>query len=285
MEPISALLAIAADYAEYAKNEPDAGKVEQVFLGATYGLYEYLKEQPYLQGVAEVSRLIGSNQQGEVDGKKIVDGLTKQFGGFVIGGSPAGAYSSLIAALERIGDPTNKDSRASPDLPMGVRGFVEAFNRYKSRLPYFNADLPEQLNLWGDPTKSGQGKPYEMVLPTRVSPVQFSEVDDLLVRLGSPVGMPDRKVDGVELDAFQYNRLLTIYGKELPSKDEILNVMRTPGFDLLNLDDQQKTVQRVHSRFMDAAKKTLISEDQALQAKIGEMSEARKAQGLFYKPD
>ena len=285
MEPISALLAIAADYAEYARHEPDAGKVEQVFLGATYGLYEYLKEQPYLQGVADVARLIGTNQQGDIDGKKIVDGLVKQFGGFVIGGSPAGAYSSLLAGIERLSDPTNRDTRASPDLPMGVRGFVEAFNRYKSRLPYFNQDLPEQLNLWGDPVLSGQGKPYEMVLPTRVSPVQFSEVDDALVRLGSPVGMPERKIDGVELDAAQYNRLLTIYGKELPSKQEILNVMRTPGFDLLNLDDQQKTVQRVHSRFIDIARKTLISEDPALQAKIGEMSEARKAQGLFYKPD
>jgi len=285
MEPVSALLAIAADYAEYARHEPDAGKVEQVFLGATYGLYEYLKEQPYLQGIAEVSRLIGSNQQGEIDGKKIVDGLVKQFGGFVIGGSPAGAYSSMIAGIERLSDPTNRDTRASPDLPMGVRGFVEAFNRYKSRLPYFNDSLPEQLNLWGDPIKSGQGKPYEMVLPTRVSPMQFSEVDDALVRMGSPVGMPERKIDGVELDAYQYNRLLTIYGKELPAKQELLNVMRTPGFDLLNLDDQQKTVQRVHSRFIDIARKTLIAEDLTLQTKIGEMSEARKAQGLFYKPD
>lgn len=285
MEPISALLAIAADYAEYAQHETDASKIEEVFLGATYGLYEYLKEQPYLQGVADVSRLIGSNQMGDIDGKKIVDGLAKQFGGFVIGGSPAGAYSSLIAGIERLSDPTNRDTRASPDLPMGVRGFVEAFNRYKSRLPYFNESLPEQLNLWGDPIKSGQGKAYEMVLPTRVSPVQFSEVDDALVRLGSPVGMPDRKIDGVELDAYQYNRLLTIYGKELPSKSEILKAMQDSGFDLLNLDDQQKTVQRVHSRFMDIAKKTLIQEDLTLQAKIGEMSEARKAQGLFYKPD
>lgn len=284
MEPISAFMAIAADYSEYAQRAENSSESAEVFLGAVMGMMEYFKEQPYMQGISDMGKMIAEAGEDEKS-KTAWKSLVKQYGGFVIGGSPAGAYSSLIAAMERIGDPTNKDSRASPDLPMGVRGFVEAFNRYKSRLPYFNADLPDQLNLWGDPTKSGQGKPYEMVLPTRVSPVQFSEVDDLLVRLGSPVGMPDRKVDGVELDAFQYNRLLTIYGKELPSKDEILNVMRTPGFDLLNLDDQQKTVQRVHSRFMDAAKKTLISEDPALQAKIGEMSEARKAQGLFYKPD
>jgi len=285
MEPVSALLAVAADYAEYAQHETDASKIEEVFLGGTYGLYEYLKEQPYLQGVAEVAKLLGTTQQGAVDGQKVVDGLVKQFGGFVIGGSPAGVYSSFLAGIERLSDPTNKDTRASPELPMGVRGFVEAFNKYKSRIPYFNADLPDTLNLWGDATKSGTGAAYEMVLPTRVTPQQFSEVDDLLVRMGSPIGMPERKVDGVEVNAFQYNRLLTIYGKELPSKQEILNIMQTPGFDLLSLDDQQKTVQRVHSKYMDAAKQQLKREDPALQAKIEEIAELRKANGLYYKPD
>ena len=285
MEPVSALMAIAADYAEYAQHETDASKIEEVFLGGTYGLYEYIKEQPYLQGVADVAKLIGTNQQGAVDGQKIVDGLVKQFGGFVIGGSPFGVYSSLLAGIERLSDPTNKDTRASPELPMGVRGFFEAYNKYKSRIPYFNADLPNTLNLWGDETKSGTGAAYELVLPTRVTPQQFSEVDDLLVRMGSPIGMPDRKIDGVEIDAFQYNRLLTIYGKELPSKDEILNIMQTPGFDLISLDDQQKTVQRVHSKYMDAAKNQLKAEDPTLQFKIDELKELKKANGLYYKPD
>ena len=285
MEPVSALLAISADYAEYAKHEPDASKVEQVFLGATYGLYEYLKEQPYLQGIADVAKLIGTNQQGGVDGKKIVDGLVKQFGGFAIGGSPAGAYSSLVAGIERMLDPTNRDTRANPDLPMGVRGFAEAFNKYRSRLPYFNEALPESLNLWGDPIKSGQGKPWEIVLPTKVSPAQFSEVDDALVRLGSPVGMPERKIDGVEMDSAQYNRLLTIYGKELPSRAAILDTIKTPGFDLMPLDDQQKTIQSVHSRYMDAARQQLKQEDSTLTSKTMELQELRKAQGLYYKPD
>lgn len=285
LEPMSALMAIASDYAEYARHEPDKGKVEQVFLGATYGLYEYLREQPYLQGVAEVSRLIGSNTQGQVDGQKIVDGLVKQFGGFVIGGSPMPGTSSLVASIERILDPTAKDVRASPELPMGVKGFVEAFNRYRSRLPYANEGLPDQLNLWGDPVKQGRGNWLEMVLPTRVSPDQFSDVDKALVAMGSPIGMPERKLDGVELDAKQYHRLLSIYGKETDAKNQIFEVIRSPGFALLALDDQQKTVQSVHSKFMQLAKQQLLAEDPQLQAKILDLQEMRKANGLYYKPD
>ena len=288
MDPMSGFLAIAADYSEYAQRETDDNKIEEVFLGGAFGLYEYLAEQPYLQGLADITKLLGlgkSGQDEDVTVKKAIDGLTAQFGSFVIGGSPAGAYSSLLAGIERLSDPTNRDTRASPDLPMGVRGFVEAFNKYKSRIPYFNADLPNNLNLWGDETKSGTGSAYEMVLPTRVTPQQFSEVDDLLVRMGSPIGMPDNKIDGVEIDAFQRNRLLTIYGKELPSKEAILTVMQMPGFDLLSLDDQQKTVQNTHSKYMAMATSQLKSESPQLQAKIDELKELKKSRGLFYKPD
>lgn len=282
MEPVSALLAIAADYAEYAQKEPDSGKIEEVFLGAGFGLMEFLKEQPYLQGVADLSRFL---QAAEGDkAKTFFNELAKQYGGFVIGGSPIGAYNSLVAGIERLYDPTVRDTRASPDLPLGVRGFVEAFNKYRSRLPSYSEGLPEALNLWGDPILAGQGKPYEMVLPTKVSPAQFTPVDDNLVRIGSPIGLPDRKLRGVELDAVQYNQLLTIYGKELPSKQAISDTFMAPGFNLLSLDEQQKTIQSVHSKYMDAAKKMLEQRDPGLQAKLMELEELRRANGIYYKP-
>jgi hypothetical protein len=124
----------------------------------------------------------------------------------------------------------------------------------------------------------------ELVLPTRVSPAQFSAVDDALVRIGSPVGMPDKKIDGVEMTAEQYNRLLFIYGKELPSKQGIMDAMMSPGFTLLSLDDQQRFVQSVHSKYTQEARDQLKREDPALQARIDELAQLRKANGLYYKP-
>lgn len=285
LEPVSAMLAIAADYAQYAKNEPDASKVEHVFMGTVFGTMEYLKEQPYLQGIGDIARLVQSSGGDQpFDMKRLMNQLAQQYGSAIIGGSPAGAYGSLIAGIERMVDPTNKDPKTNPDLPMGVRGFYEAFQRYRSRLPYANNDLPDQLNLWGDPVKSGEGKPWELILPTRVSREQFSEVDDKLWRLGSPVTMPSRKLQGVELDAYQYNQLLTIYGKELNAKDQLNMVFVSPGFDLLDRQSQQKFVQATHSKLMDAAKNLLVSRDPALQAKIFEIEELKRANGMYYKP-
>jgi len=286
MEPIGALLAISADYAQYARHEPDKGKIEQVFMGGVYGMYEYLKEQPYLQGVAEITKALGLGRTaGELDGEKAFNELTKQFSGFVIGGSPAGAYSSMVAGIERLNNPQAAGVRTDVDLPMGIRGFYEAFNKWRTRLPYGNESLPEQLNLWGDVVTQGQGNPMELVLPTKVSPDKFSAVDDLLLQIGSPIGMPDKKLNGIEMDDVQYNRLLFIYGKELNAQQEILDHMMNPGFDLLSLKDKQQSVQRVHSKLMGAAKLQLKDEFPGLSAKIEELDALRDANGLYYKPD
>lgn len=285
LDPASAAMAIAADYAEYAKHEPDATKVEQVFIGGAYGLLEYLKEQPYLQGIGDIARLIQSSSgENPVDVKQAINQIAKQYGSFVIGGSPAGAYNSLVASIERMIDPATKDPRMNPDLPMGVRGFYEAFNQWRGRLPYMNDDLPENLNLWGEPVKTGKGAAYELVLPTRVSPQQFSEVDDALWRMGSPIGMPARKIKDVELDAKQYNQLITIYAKELGAKEELASMISQPGFALLDRQTQQKTVQTVHNKLMDAARKMLIDRDPVLADKINLLEEKKVDQGMFYKP-
>jgi hypothetical protein len=297
MEPVAALMAIASNYAEYAKYEPDASKVEEVFMGAVYGMYEYMKEQPYLQGIADVGKLIGFDQNNKVDGEKIVNGLVKQFGGFIIGGSPMPGTTSLVASIDRLMDPTKKDTRADPNLPMGVRGFVESFNQYRSRLPEYSESMVEDLNLWGDAQKRSQGNPFELISPTKVSSEQFSEVDDLLVEIQSPIGVPDRKTsftvgqgDGamsttIELSPEQRNRLLTIYGKETDAKDAILQTMKMPGYDMLRLDDKQKIVQKVHSEYMNRAKRQLMMEYPEIQDKIIETKELQGERGIYYKPD
>lgn len=299
LEPIGALLAIASDYAEYAINEPDQGKVEQVFMGATYGLYEYWREQPQLQGAAEITKVLGlSHRGGDFDGEKVINELTKQLGNFAIGGSPLGAYGSFVASIERISDPTKSETRAEPGLPWGVRGFYEAFNKYRSRLPYFNAGLPESLNLWGDPVLTAHPnlvmRGLGLVLPTRVSPEQFSPVDDALLRLGrsfnavglsSPIGRPEKTLEGIELNDSQYNRLLIIYGKELDAKTQIMEEIMSPGFSRVSREDQQQTLQRVHSKLMEAAKMQLKTEDPDLRLKIEALNRSQEIPGLKFNLD
>jgi hypothetical protein len=287
LEPVSALMAIAADYAEYAKYEPDATKIEEVFLGGIFATYHYLSEQPYMQGVADVGKLVGDADSSKV--KAGINAIAKQYGGFVIGGTPMGAFNSLVAGIERLTDPTKKDVKADPDLPMAVKGFYEAFNNYRARLPYMNDSLPNDLNMWGDMKTDGQGKGYEMILPTRVSPEQFSPADDILVRLGGPIGVKSfNRIDGVELTGEQRNRFKEIYGKEimvggLGIKDTIVEMANNPGFSLLPLDAQQKNIKNIHELFTAAAKDQLIMEMPEISQRIEKLKANREAFGLYYK--
>lgn len=287
IEPVSALLAISADYAEYARYEPDAEKLEEVFLGGTFALYKYLSDQPYMQGVADIGALVGDADSGKV--KAGINALAKQFGGFAIGGSPLGAYNSMIAGIERLIDPTKKDTKADPELPLGVKGFYEGMNKYTSRLPYFNQSLPDDLNMWGDPRQEGQGKAYEMVLPTKVSPEQFSPADDVLVRLGSPLSVKSfAKVDGVELKPAERNRFKEIYGKEIVVggmgiKEAIVEMANTPGFELIPLDQQQENIKSLHEQYAKAAKQTLLMESPELVQRIEKLKANREAFGIYFK--
>lgn len=295
LEPIGALLAISSDYAEYAKYSDDDSAINEVFIGATFGLYSYLSEQPYLQGAADVVNLVlgRRNSAGDaVDGEKVINELAKQFGGFLIGGSPAGAYSSAVATIDRLLDPTNKDTRANPDLPIALRGFAEAFNKYRSRLLYFSNSMTEELNLWGDPVLRSHGNPFEAISPIKVSPSQFSDVDDMLWRMGSPISMPDRKINGVELTAEQMNRLKFIYGKELNAKDEMRKMMTSLGFESLPMyDDQnpgqskQGAVAALHSKLMTQARGMLVIQYPELQDKFDDLRELHLSRGRYAKPD
>lgn len=287
LDPMSGMLAIAADYAEYAKYEPDADKIEEVFLGGTFALYHYMSEQPYLQGISDLAKVIGSGD--EQGAKQALQTIGKQYGSFVIGGSPMGAYGSLVAGIERTIDPTKKDVKADPELPMGVRGFVEGFNRYQARLPYFNQSLPDDLNMWGEERTDGSGKVYEMFLPTRVSPEQFSEVDDVLVSLGSPLSIRSfDKIDGVELTAEERNEFKRTYGKEIFSggmnvKDAIVARAYDPAFAQLTLDKQQGVVKKVHEDYIDAAKMVMLQKSPDLVMRIEKLKSNREAFGLYYK--
>jgi hypothetical protein len=149
--------------------------------------------------------------------------------------------------------------------------------------------LPDDLNMWGEPKMQGQGKAYEMILPTRVSPEQFSPADDILVRLGGPIGVKSfERIDGVELTGEQRNRFKQIYGQEivvggLGIKDTIVEMANAPGFDLLPLDSQQKNIKHIHEMFTKAAKDKLLLESPDISQKIQKLKANREAFGLYYK--
>ena len=291
-EPLSAVLAMAADYTEYARYEDDEDEIAQVGMGALFGLYQYMGNSPFMQTLSGMVGAVGNqipNPRQVL--KDVINEITKAGTGYLIDGSPVGAWSSMQAQIERNVDGTRKDVTAHPDLPVGVKGFYEAFLRKRSRVPGLSADLPDRLNRWAEPElEVDPSSPWLGNLGIRTSTSKMQEVDRVLIALRMPLAMPPRAIEKngarVKLSTEQYNRLLTIYAKETiiegkGVQDAIVLKAKDPAFALRDLDDQQELIKDLDNDFMKRAREQLIREDINLQTKLDAEAFKKSSSGLY----
>jgi hypothetical protein len=290
LEPIATLLGIAATSGEYAQMTSGGTDLEKMAMGATLGVYQYLSEQPMLQGFSDISKVFSS---GSKDAPSIFYDLikksSKQISEFAIGGSPLGAHSSLVAAVERIVDPTRSNTMPSTmglkqDLiDPAVRGFYEAVNYYKSRNPLTSDSLPRMYDpLTGDVQKVAKGNLYEMFNPFKLSDGKFSPAHAVLVEYGVPMYIPDKKIEGIELSAGQYNRWIEIATQDgmLAKAVESLG-QSLQDLALVDLGKAQAVISKEISERYSIAKKVLIAEDPDLSDALRDVEQDKRDYGKY----
>lgn len=291
-EPLSAVLAMAADYTEYARYEDDEDEIAQVGLGALFGLYQYMGNSPFMQTLSGMVGAVGNQIPNPRQVMKdVINEITKAGTGYLIDGSPVGAWSSMQAQIERNVDGTRKDITAHPDLPVGVKGFYEAFLRKRSRVPGLSADLPNRLNRWAEPEMElDPSSPILGNLGIRTNTSKMQEVDRVLIALRMPLAMPQRAIEKngarVKLTTEQYNRMLTIYAKETVVggkrvQEALVARAKDPAFATLDLDQQQEIIKDLDNEFMKEARDRLISEDVNLQTKLEKEAFKKGSAGLY----
>lgn len=219
IDPMSGMLAMAADFSYYAQYSDDENELNALAMAATLGIAEYTLQNPFLQGVSELSGVLAADNPadavsriGELLGQKVTEA----------GLATIPTVSAMGAAVERKMDTTKRSTMLPAgtsdipgfgdmditDLPAPMRGFYTALARAKARNPIFSEDVPPQYNLWGEERKEGDGTMFEFFSPIRVKDTKYSPVDVELLELGDGPGMPSKKIDGVLLNRDQYNELL-----------------------------------------------------------------------------
>jgi len=217
-DPLSALLAMGADMAEYSRYGDEAGMIK-LTMAYSLAVAEYAENMPFLQGVSELTNAVtgrggsqedtfarilgwlgkdyfgslGTNVVGNLD--RSTFGLLSYAADTLSGGEyPLISQTSYLAQMERFRDPT----RSSTKLPAGdmpgtdiryteapefMRGFYEALQSAKARNPFFSKDLKPALSFWGDEMVAGKGTRAEMFNPMRTSQGKLSPLDEELIRL------------------------------------------------------------------------------------------------------
>jgi hypothetical protein len=292
LEPIGTLLGIGATSGEYAQMTPGGEDLDKLMMGGALGVYQYLSEQPMLQGFNDIQKVFTS---GSTDGPTILYDLinesSKQISQFVIGGSPIGAHSSFVAGIERIVDPERSStlpaemSTKTGVIEPAVRGFYSAVQHYKSRNPLTSDSLPRALDpITGEVQMVGKGKLYEMFNPFRESSGKYNQAKAVLVAYGVPMYIPQKSIDGIQLSATQYNRWIELATQDGALADRIAYLGESPAFQNLaanKMDDAQAIITKTMSDAYSSAKERLIAEDLDLFDAIREVDEFKRDYGKF----
>jgi len=293
-DPISGMLAMAADFAYYAQYENDQNTLDELAMAMSVGVAQYLMEMPLLQGASDVqSALMRPNPAEKFDA--MFELLGEKTTTAALGAMPGVGAASRAAS--RVEDPTLRETYMLPEegmfgedptkLPSAFRGFYTALEKAKAGNPMFNDELPPRLNEWGEEIRVGKGVWWEFFSPVRVRDTQYSRVDEEMVSLGGGIPRTPRKIDGVLLNREQRNRWIELannidqFGR-LPSDPEhdpsstmivdLDRLIQTDEYaELPTNDDKLRVIKNLVSERRSAAKKYLLEQDAELRAQVNSM--------------
>ena len=290
LEPVGALMAMSADYVDYAKYEGDNSRINEVAGGLAFGFANYMMESPFLQGVSNVQQIFGevfaaSNDKGRfING---IDNIAKTFAE-VSSKSVMPLSGALTSVKEKI-DPLQRDYQADPNLPAGLKGLMDGFNKIRGNLPGLSEGLPPKLNIWSEPSS------YEYAYaPWRMKEGKQRPVDQAMIQLNANVSMPSREISAkdpstgistfAKLTTEEYNEVLRIANEEFGLEDSVMTVIEAIELDAGNGDliRYQQAVKKVFTDTFSAAKDKLLGDSQysdAIQKRISDRAEQLKQFG------
>lgn len=294
-DPVSGMLAMAADFAYYSQYETDQATLDQLAMSLAGSAAEYAVQMPFLQGVQELTGIFRDTDKLLENGTTLFTQKLTEAGLAFLPGT-----SSFAGGLERMGElgegasgPAVGSSMLPAEglfgedpttLPPFARGFYTALQRAKGRNPFFSDTVPARLNLWGEVMTTGTGSGWEMINPVRIKETKYNAVDAELMRLGQGIGMPQKRVSGVLLNAEQYNQILTDMnntdGRGRQKGDEGFDVtttllpsmarfIRSPEYAQIPTDeDRLDALNTIVNKRKSNAIKKLRNEDDYLDTKI-----------------
>lgn len=232
-QPVAIPLTVGADIGDMMKfhvpkpgeeNDPDsAGSalLEMVKTGSLASV-EYMAEHPTAQAFGDMLRIFRGKFSDK--GEQLAaasDKIAAQYAGFLFTGTPGvGALNSTaMGHIERLTDPQKRTSMADVmDAPYGLRALYELRQKVKSKLPFFNKEVPVDLdelgreklvqNTYADYV--GNWNPFYSITAGK-----RSETDEVLALIDHGINKASMTWDGVRLSATQYQRFKKLTGQDI----------------------------------------------------------------------
>ena len=265
LDPIGGLIGLSADMTEILGQTSEADTLaltSAAILSAT----QNMASKTYLSNFMGTMDAIFTASTDPMASNKQIQYLLGRMGASII---PAG-----VAAIERT---------VSPELSAAY-SFLD---QVKSRIPGFSTDLPPRRNIFGEPVVLGGGLGPDIMSPIYTSEIKDNPVADEIIAQEVSISMPKKVINGVELDAQQYDRYIVLYsGKDnpgvrnVPLKTKLKEMFSTSAYKRATDGPEggkQLVISSIFQGYQQAAKKQLVKEYPEIEADI----KAVKAEKIF----
>jgi len=238
-DPVSSLLAISAYFAYMAsrpgqyENPNFANDMEALFKAGIASVFPYIMQQPFAQGVTQLGALFqpGYGDASDMATRSLTTLLKKLTEATVgIGVNPLGTFGNY---LTKHSDPTIYDTMITTDqaswwrenfdgdIPAPIRAFYKEFNKAMHQSPFYNPELEERVNLWGEVMV---GPEMNVFSPIRTQKEKYNRVDDWLVKLGLGIPMPRAFISGIPLTSEEYKSIIMYMNSDIDG-DGLKNIV------------------------------------------------------------
>lgn len=226
LDPFSTTLGVAADFALLPQGMSERQKEEQATL-LVASIMGNLANKTWLSGVSDI---VGTIEDPERNADRMMQRLA---GSLTV---PAG-----VSQVARIVDPTARKTETMGEA-------------VQARIPGLSDNLVPKRDVWGREIVSEGGVGPDIVSPLYQNTAKDDPVNQELLKAGVSVGLPQRRVGGVELSAQDYDRYQALSGQRAYSG--VSQLVRSEGWKSLDDEGKQKAV----SKIVDAARKSARAE-------------------------
>lgn len=235
LEPIGALMAFGASYAEYAKYEDDPNKLNALIHGALPGIAEYAMSHPLLEGIQRIGKALTETGRDLTDQKadEILNDLIAYTAEIGYKSTPIfGQLSGLKKSTAQAIDPYQRDYKINGDEHPALKGIFQAYNKIASGTPGLSATLPKKINIWNEPLTNDVAWS-----PLMASKGKALAANEILIATKTPYGAPSDRISetingipvSIKMLDSEYRELIAIANDELMLSDRIINKAEAMG--------------------------------------------------------
>jgi hypothetical protein len=246
-------------------------------------IFEYMNEQSFMTAFAKVGKIL-SSRSGE-DFSRNISALTQQLVGAQV------PFSSMLASIERINDPTQALTIPDRNEPRGLRDLYAALKRWDDRFPLAvgealglsEAGAPILRDRFGRPVLSKNAKVLNFLLPPFVSDIVGTDADSVaadpvlvhVLQAGIPIDVPSRTIEGVRLTDSEYEQLV-LWAADPPGSPSFYSSLKKQVNSKIYLEGtvavKQTLIKAVDEKYKDIAR-TLMADDPRFEERFFSLRE------------